>query len=202
MQGGYQSVVCVGNDLGYIVGSRQAIIVVLSGTRTIEDWGYNFSSDLVCGYGGRVHQGFAALTGQIVHSILHTVQQLRGHDQIVWLTGFSRGGAIATLASVVLYQAGMNAVHVCTFGAPRAGDLAFALSYPVPHYRFENVGDLIPFFPLGDYVSVGARILLTDAGGVYLVDGSVMDHPVFEEEGSTPHGVEQYLARLQRGVSP
>jgi predicted lipase len=182
--------------LGFIAVNRHAVIVAFSGSQAIEDWRYNLSFDLVRGYGGRVHEGFATLMGQVEDSILRAVRQLRYNRQRIWVTGHSRGGAVAMLTGVLLHQARLNHVQVCTFGAPRAGDLAFARAYCVPHDRFENVGDLIPYFPMGDYVSVGKRILLTPAGRVYVPDGSVTDRLVVEDEGDAPHCIEEYISRL------
>jgi pimeloyl-ACP methyl ester carboxylesterase len=196
-KGGYERLAILRNGLGFVAGNRHVIIVAFSGSKTIEDWCYNLSSDLVAGFGGRVHEGFATLMGQVANSVVGTVEQLRDNGQFVWVAGYSRGGAIATLTAVALYQAIPNGVQVCTFGAPRTGDLAFALSYRVPHYRFENVDDPVPYFPFGNYVSVGTRILLTEAGGVYLPNGSELDRSGIEEEGVTHHFIEEYVSRLQ-----
>ena len=196
-KGGYPRLAFLDDGLGFIAGNRRAVVVILSGSRAIEDWRYNCCTDLVPGYGGQVHQGFAALASSIEESIRCAVGRWRDGGQSIWVAGYSRGGALATLTAVGLHRAMPNGVQACTFGAPRTGELAFARAYRVPHYRFENVGDPVPYFPLDNYVSVGTRVLLTPAGRVYVPDGSATDRAVVEEEGTAFHRIEEYWGRLQ-----
>lgn len=210
LTGRYTRLDILKNCLGFIAGNEQKIAVVLTGSKTAKDWSYNLDCAQVHGRGGRVHQGFAALLDKIEHPILTAVQQLRSNDQSLWVTGHSRGGALATLAACALHKAGHVQVQVCTFGAPRVGNPTFNRSYDVSHYRFENIGDPVPYLPVGDYVAVGTPVLLTKDRRAYLPDGTVMDSLVFasdtvqwagNEEGAIPHSIQEYLSRLQ-GFDP
>ena len=97
-------------------------------------------------YAGNVHPGFAQLLDEVWDDLYEAVRSLDKHRP-VWLTGHSRGGALAVLTANRMRQSGLNPSAVYTFGCPRVGDIRFAESVKTPHFRFANVGDLIPKLP-------------------------------------------------------
>jgi hypothetical protein len=77
---------------------------------------------------------------------------------MVWLSGHSLGGALATLAAAHIGQDAVQGLY--TYGCPRVGDAAFAGKLPArSHYRFVHRDDWVPTVPpefLG-YVHAGTR---------------------------------------------
>jgi hypothetical protein len=66
----------------------------------------------------------------------------------LWITGHSKGGAIAALAAVRLQAEGVTP-RIVTFGAPKVGDEDFAAAYDArfTHTRYEYADDIVPHLP-------------------------------------------------------
>jgi len=110
----------------------------------------------------------------------------------VYVTGRSKGGALAMLAALKLrVEKILPVTEVDTFAAPRVGGADFAAKYAaqgIVDYRYENQDDVVPRVPLdkqelrilpliektfglqgnqtGDYVSVGQLRYITANGAV------------------------------------
>jgi|GEM_PF-3383611 len=81
---------------------------------------------------GRVHTGFYNALNDVYQSLETRVRALRAeHARPVFLTGHSRGGALATLCAYRFQAVGDIPVSgVYTFGGPRVGDAdAFVVNY-------------------------------------------------------------------------
>jgi len=102
-------------------------------------------------------------------------------QQPIFITGHSLGGALALLAAKTLFGFGLPIQAVYTFGQPRVGNAAFALSYDAQGpggasgladrtYRFVNQDDIVPLLPglLVGYRHVGQEVFLPTAGGLVL----------------------------------
>lgn len=94
------------------------------------------------------HAGFDAGVDTVWAALLEAIAG--GGD--VWLTGHSLGGALATVAALRLLREGLDVTGICTYGAPRTGDAAFAAAL-----RAEGMGarllrlvygsDIVPTLP-------------------------------------------------------
>lgn len=102
---------------------------------------------------GLVHDGFAASLAHLWPGILAAVDRLRGTDAAprLYFTGHSKGGALAGLAALAARQAWSGAtLKAATFGAPQAGDGAFADAWrlaTIDGRRYEAIGDPVPQLP-------------------------------------------------------
>ncbi|WP_431469586.1 lipase family protein [Sphingosinithalassobacter sp. LHW66-3] len=152
-----------------------------------------------CGAG--VHWGFAESMARLWNDsdegpgVKSAVQTLldRGARRHLFVTGHSKGGALANLAA---YRAARLAgwrdmpISVATIASARAGNAAFAKAYAAERIaclRYELPGDPIPHLPIGpasprwarqlarqvwpgladsDYHSVGERVAPADGSGV------------------------------------
>jgi len=146
---------------------------------------------------GQVHKGFRDSFYALWPGIQGVIKSWQaagklGPDPKVYVTGHSKGGALAMLAAVKLRADQLLPVtEVDTFGAPRVGGVDFAARYAalgVNGIRYENQDDMVPLVPLnqqeltllpllqrllalsgtpsGDYVSVGKLRYITADGGI------------------------------------
>jgi hypothetical protein len=98
---------------------------------------------------GSVHQGFSHACNELWAWVLAQVQALPTATKPLYVTGHSKGGALANIAAVKLVAAGLTP-FVCTFEGARAGDQAFADGYAtlVLHStRYEYQDDIVPHLP-------------------------------------------------------
>lgn len=134
---------------------------LVGGGTSILDWLNDFHADLISADGcpGRVHAGFASSLGNLWPGVMEALKDadcVPGIRKSLWITGHSKGGAVAHLAGCWL--ASMSP-QVMTFAAPRAGDLEFASLYPALKVtRYEGTNDVVPWLPPFGYKSVGLAI--------------------------------------------
>ena len=146
---------------------------------------------------GVVHRGFETSFYNLWPGLLTQIKAWQaagkiGPDVGVYVTGHSKGGALAMLAALKLRADKVLPVtEVDTFGAPRTGGQDFAARYAtagIDGIRYENQDDVVPHVPLNaqelallpllqqvldvagnqksDYVSVGKLHYLTADGGI------------------------------------
>lgn len=173
----------IDSQVGFVAANADTIVVVFRGTRQVMAWLDNFRCDLVKSGGRGIHRDFVETVEAIAPQLDSAIEQLHLPGREIWLTGHSRGGALATVAADRLQSKGYSP-HVFTFGAPQVGDEQFAESYsPESHLRFENFKDPVPFIPRGKgYQPVGKRAFLPPSGAPYIADGSFLDFVVFGAE--------------------
>lgn len=159
---------------GLVGVNGDGVIVALRGTtsptgnssplQVLIDWIMDAMIELTPGavsFPGHVHQGFLhgfnALWGELYAAILATVTAVDGATpagqprKTIYITGHSKGGAMAALAAWRLQKKYPGRVKVRTFAAARVGDVAFANAYnaAVPdHVRYEFAGDIVPHLPM------------------------------------------------------
>lgn len=115
----------------------------------VSDWVGDAKIRLVEGENlpGRVHKGFLESLDALWPAVeIFTAEARRP----LCVTGHSKGGALAFLASCRLSKTGKKPQEVQTFAAPRVGDAAFAAAYDVeiPNTcRVEYRDDLVPHLP-------------------------------------------------------
>jgi hypothetical protein len=153
----------VNNINACLVGkSTDGIVVAFRGTLSFDvhdlpsllDWMQDFDAVPVeaAGIPGRVHSGFLRDLDTVWVGTLAEVRSLQaaaGGSLPVYVTGHSKGGAIAHLAAMRFQAAGMLPAEVYTYAAPRAGDAAFAAAYNnvISAFRYEYADDIVPHLP-------------------------------------------------------
>jgi hypothetical protein len=113
------------------IQSKRALYVVFKGSSSIRD----FKNDLaliktplskipeLCDLAGTTHGGFYSHMKDEVADILETVKTYAATAEVVYVTGHSLGGAMATLFGMMLANArekgdAIPVIHTITFGAP------------------------------------------------------------------------------------
>jgi hypothetical protein len=142
-----------------LVGKNSnGIIVAFRGTippgdpDSLPDWVVDFFAEpTTCGaLPGLVHSGFCHDIHSIIDPIIAAVKALDPSQNKVYVTGHSKGGALASLGAYLLTLAGVAVQQVVTFASPRTGDAGFRAGYQkvIPNQiRYENYGDLVPLVP-------------------------------------------------------
>lgn len=132
--------------------------------QTVTDWINNAKVVLTDGgpFGlpGSVHAGFAQSLSQLweaaggIRSLFPRIHEAAARGKRLFVTGHSKGGALACLAAARLAGTGvldLIPAGVCTFAAPRSGNRqfaeAFALAFPDHAWRFELHDDIVPLLP-------------------------------------------------------
>jgi hypothetical protein len=147
-----------------LIGETAAeIIIAYRGTEPTDsldhqqmvlDWINNFVDPLVSNgpdVPGSVHYGFSHGVNEL-WSWLQTELKSLPQSKPLFVTGHSKGGAMANISAVKLAAAGYKP-FVCTFEAARAGDAAFAVGFSskVQHAtRYEFQDDIVPMLPPSD----------------------------------------------------
>jgi hypothetical protein len=156
-----------------LVGKNaNGIIVAFRGTIPpgdpdyIPDWLEDFFEvPTTCGaLPGQVHSGFCHDIHSIIEPIIAAVQSFNpAPGTPVYVTGHSKGGALASLGAYLLSAAGIAVKQVVTFASPRTGDPEFQAGYQkvIPNQiRYENYGDLVPLLPCSEpFIPALAAIL-------------------------------------------
>jgi hypothetical protein len=142
---------------GYLLESKKNFVLAFKGTSirvfdlsvdlNLYQSRYPFVRDA-----GKTHEGFTYLYRCLRESIIRTCRLIAEHKKRdLYITGYSLGGAIATLAALdISVHTPFRHPKVYTFGAPRVGDTTFALAYDLQikeSVRVVNVHDYIPLEP-------------------------------------------------------
>ncbi len=139
-----------GGAQAYWVETPSDCVVAFRGTEPDDwnDWKADLDAEQVpCRrLVGRVHHGFWTEANDLWTDVASRLATL---DRPLWLTGHSLGGAIAlvTAGYCRAERAAGWLRGIYTFGAPRAGDEAFASAIDVPHYRWVHNNDVVPQLP-------------------------------------------------------
>ena len=146
--GGYNSHTC-----GYALSFKKSnysddIIFLISvrGSTTVEDWIGNF--ELATFEQGK-HIGFAYPANRIYNNIQSIISDFNMNGNIkFFITGHSRGGAVANLLSVKLMENGIDSSNIYNynFACP---DVACKIKFPTYNniYNLCNREDIVPFIP-------------------------------------------------------
>ncbi|KAK4535910.1 hypothetical protein CDCA_CDCA06G1935 [Cyanidium caldarium] len=164
---------------------NRVIGLVSAGAQSVQQW-------RLPGGGPRVHAGFFQMYRRVYKRLeLQVMQLVMESPRPIFLTGHSLGGALANLAALHLaarLRLGRTSLLLTTFGAPKAGDAAFAqlLDFLVPvHFRVTNSGDFVPRLPVArlgcgclynrlPYAHAGVQVLL-NRHGTMVIDPSLIE---------------------------
>ena len=130
----------------FIISNKKIIIISFRGTEKDEagDVVTDLDMSQSNAYGGKVHRGFIDAYRQLKSPLMAKIKEHRSHNQPIWLTGHSLGGAIAVIAAMDLSEKKLNVKGVYTFGQPRVGDAEFTRLYDRrfrgKSFRFVNKG--------------------------------------------------------------
>lgn len=156
------SFISEGDAQCYIWKYRDSVAVSFRGTESLGDVKDDMSIvqvhfSLPAGYlepegmSIRVHGGFYRQFKILEPKISPILSEhMRDSDKILYFTGHSLGGGLATLASLYYSYKFKNPVSCITFGSPRAGNKDFAETFNgriAYSSRFVNQEDPIPFVP-------------------------------------------------------
>ncbi len=165
------------NDVGmqaFVAARPDVLILAFRGSTELVDWlgDFNFPQQdgALHGVPGKVHQGFVSALEAVWPALETLVPAFRDRRQPLWVTGHSLGGGEAALAAVRLASLGVPIEAVYTFGAPRAGNEAFARAASElldgQFYRIVNETDIVPHLPPTAQAADAASPIVPIAGGV------------------------------------
>ena len=166
-----------GATQGYVMANERAIVVSFRGTqgKDLRDWITNLDFDRVETPNGLVHCGFNKAVDRVFEDLLIAVMKFRTQGQALFLTGHSLGGALATLTTLRLVNAGQSVTGLYTFGSPRVGDRTYLDQFnralgqgvnagletaPIDRaFRIVNDEDIVPKLPFKatGYCHVGKK---------------------------------------------
>ena len=131
--------------------------------QALTSWNAHFDVRPKQYHSGKVQGNYLDSLQTIWPEITRLLRDHGAHDKNLWIAGHSLGGGLAALAGVLAtWENNLEPAGVYTFGAPRVVDVAFALNYPAPLYRFENRNDLLPHLPPAGHAITAMRMLSSD----------------------------------------
>lgn len=150
-----------GRDGASVLDFADCCVLAFRGTLTEgiashSDWYNDFHADLVTDprFPGRVHAGFLESLNNLLPQIDDRLDITS--DKQIYITGHSKGGALAFLAAHLFAD---THPYCVTFAAPRVGDYHFSTDYMPLTLRFENPKDIVPRLPPIRYYSCGSQIV-------------------------------------------
>jgi len=147
-----------------VATTTDGVVVAFRGTlppsspdreQTIRDWMNDLNAELIqpAGMPGRVHEGFWNALDSLWQPVLAEAQRqmgLAGAGCSLFITGHSKGGAMAHLAAMRLkVERGITPI-VRTFAAAHPGNEDFATAYAnffADSTRYEYADDIVPHMP-------------------------------------------------------
>jgi hypothetical protein len=143
---------------GLVLAFRGTMPFNINDPPTVRDWVGDFQADpiAVTGFPGAVHSGFSGALAVLAPSITAELQKQQANAQPgrpLFITGHSKGGAMAALAAWSFHANAFEPVKVVTFAAAKPGDAAFRAAYEaagIDHTRYEYNIDIVPHLPLSD----------------------------------------------------
>jgi predicted lipase len=147
-------IIKVENDTAVIYYTEKYLIVSFANSNDVQDWIGNFIfSKKKTVYGG-IHTDFWESYEKLFKKIIETMHTLNFYDKDIYITGHSRGGALAVLFALD-NPYNMNVKKLTTFGCPKVGDKKFKESF-INRVKFEvnryvNYLDVVPTIPIWGY---------------------------------------------------
>jgi triacylglycerol lipase len=102
-----------------------------------------------CETSGMIHSGFYFAYQEIRKEIEESLLKAAYGKKPLYITGHSLGGALATIATkLIYYKGGLSACY--TFGSPRVGNDDWINNIKTPIHRLVNAADCVTMLPPGD----------------------------------------------------
>jgi triacylglycerol lipase len=141
------------NLFGFVAKFSGFAFVVFRGTQTRGDWKDNLDIRTIPTFCGDVHYGFARCLDSLSALAIHEIETSLDKSCKICLTGHSKGGALAVLATAVLRRNGYDPLALYTFGQPKVGGKTFVKWWEqnvnTNYYRVVNGSDIVPHLPPG-----------------------------------------------------
>lgn len=153
-------------DAALLIETPSEVILAFRGTtplatpvtsQMLKDWLNDFDANLVTASGlpGQVHDGFhkslASLWGAIKPAL--AAAMARAPALPLYVTGHSKGGALANLAAMRIARQLNARPRVITFAAAKPGNVEFQKAYDAAlpqSIRYEYTDDIVPHVPPSD----------------------------------------------------
>ncbi|MEB3229366.1 MAG: lipase family protein [Leptolyngbyaceae bacterium] len=201
---------------GILVEHDDYFCLAFRGTDELDDWMDNFNVFPQKVFFGEFHRGFWNSVEDIWEKLETRYRELReSNKRPLFLTGHSKGGAMATVAAAKLIHRDWPFTSVYTFGQPRAMTAETARIFNVEakgkFFRFQNNNDLVTRAParLMGYSHVGTYVHISDDATICLepgfwlrfldqVDGAMGDLGEIGIDGVKDHDMKHYLAAVSQ----
>jgi len=148
---------------GFVARFPGFAFIAFRGTQTAGDWLDNLDIRFARTHYGYVHYGFARCLKSISHQVIPEVKASFEEPQKVFLTGHSKGGALAVLATAVLTRYGYQPTALYTFGQPMVGDKTFAQWWDAnaksEFFRVVHGRDIVTRMPPNNLRDLGSVLL-------------------------------------------
>lgn len=153
------SEICIGHrEITYGSSTKNIVCVVIRGTNgTIEEWSSNFdvgaTTESNTNWTTKTnHKGFD-ITANRINSYISTYLSTycNGLDNVLWITGHSRGAALANLVAAKRIDSGFT-VFAYTFASPTTttSSTATATKYRCI-FNIINTDDFVPYLPVAQW---------------------------------------------------
>lgn len=143
----------VGNKTIEIGGKkRNLVLVVIRGTSQNAEWYSNFN----LGSDGKNHKGFYTASQDVMNAVNEYLKQSNKNDNILWVTGHSRGAAVANIVAERFstenpYRKNITPSNIYgyTFATPSVSSAITNTGAKL--FNFCNNGDLVTQIPLAKW---------------------------------------------------
>lgn len=139
------------SDAGFVANMEDGVVVAFKGTDGVRDiiTDINITLTELKPYGD-VHSGFYNAVSEIgpnmIEHIKEMLKELPLEKQVLYITGHSKGGAMATVFSCLAKDSTKN-IKVITYGSPRLASEEFAKKYDIENYAYTSFLDAVPHIP-------------------------------------------------------
>ncbi|MFC5402883.1 lipase family protein [Cohnella soli] len=148
----------VSERFGFIIESDSHVVIAFRGTSSTQDWVTDAMASQVkvkwTKEAGAAHRGFSRIYGSARDQVLEALDNLPT-DKVLYLTGHSLGGALATLCALdASDNSSFKSPTTYTFGSPRVGDPTFAKAFRErggESFRVNNRFDVVTHLPPQTY---------------------------------------------------
>lgn len=143
-----------GNNLfGFVAKFSGFAFIVFRGSQSRGDWKDNLDIRTARTFCGDVHYGFARCLYSLSEHVIREIEASFDKPYKLCLTGHSKGGALAVLATALLRRNGYDPLALYTFGQPKVGGKSFVKWWEqninAKYYRVVNGVDIVPHLPPG-----------------------------------------------------